>query len=261
MSYRVSLLLIVCFSIFSCQNKSDPIIESGFYYWKTNYALNPFEKNILTQLQSNYLYLRLFDIDFEEGMSRPVGLIKSNESIQIDDVEIIPTIFITQRSLNAMKNKDLSNAAENISRLITEICKEYEINYKEIQIDCDWTAQNKDVYFKLLNELKEQPSFKNKLLSCTIRMHQVKYVVANGTPPVDKGLLMVYNMGNLTKYEAKNSIFEIKETKDYLHNIQQYPIPLDIALPLFHWSVLFKNKKFQGILYNISKDDFNDQSL
>jgi hypothetical protein len=117
-----------------------------------------------------------------------------------------------------------------------------------VQLDCDWTAKTKNAYFYLINELKRQPFFRNKIVSATIRLHQLKFLTQSGLPPVDKGLLMCYNMGNLRKPETKNSIIEEEELEKYINNLENYPLPVDIALPIFDWYLLFEGEQYKGII-------------
>ena len=73
-------------------------------------------------------------------------------------------------------------------------------------------------------------------LSATIRLHQVKYREETGVPPVDYGVLMYYNMGRITATGA-NSIYDRSTALRYLGKLRAYPLPLDIALPMFAWGV------------------------
>ncbi|MBK8088373.1 MAG: hypothetical protein IPK31_10730 [Chitinophagaceae bacterium] len=131
----------------------------------------------------------------------------------------------------------------------------------EFQLDCDWTVSTKNNYFLLVKEVKrliraDHLSFADSaLLSATIRLHQVKYRSKSGIPEIDKGLLMCYNMGNLKNPATKNSILDTEELKKYLNGLNSYPLPLDIALPLFSWTVYFSNNTYKGIVSNISKDE------
>ena len=73
-------------------------------------------------------------------------------------------------------------------------------------------------------------------LSATIRLHQVKYREETGVPPVDYGVLMYYNMGHISAMGA-NSIYDRSTALRYLGKLREYPLPLDIALPMFAWGV------------------------
>ncbi|MCH5599842.1 hypothetical protein [Niabella ginsengisoli] len=115
----------------------------------------------------------------------------------------------------------------------------------EVQMDCDWTATTKKKYFYFLQEIKRQKIAPE--LSATIRLHQIKYTTSSGIPPVDKGLLMCYNMGTLQNIESKNSIIDPEEFEKYQSYIKMYSLPLDAGLPVFEWYVLFRNNKYAGL--------------
>ncbi|PSK95296.1 hypothetical protein [Taibaiella chishuiensis] len=245
-----------------CGPKRKNAVEPAFYYWKTNFRMGGYEQRTLQQTGSKTLYIRLFDVDWDERQQqpRPVGLLQPSP-VQDTTLTCIPVVFITQRCLARLQEKDLPVLASRITQLMAELCKGLQIKPPEIQIDCDWTKQRADLYFALLRQIKAQAFVQDKKMSCTIRMHQVKYTASSGIPPVDRGLLMVYNMGNLKKYGPANSILDLKDAKDYMKNIGQYPLPLDVALPFYHWGVLFIRQNFGGLVYNVSEDDFKKGDL
>jgi hypothetical protein len=94
-------------------------------------------------------------------------------------------------------------------------------------------------------------------LSATIRLHQIKFSNQTGIPAVDKGLLMCYNMGNLKNPSTGNSILSATEMEKYLANLRTYSLPLDIALPLFNWNVVFSNQTYKGILQNFAAEELS----
>jgi hypothetical protein len=117
----------------------------------------------------------------------------------------------------------------------------------EIQIDCDWTAKTKEKYFRFLQQLKQQVP--DKKISVTVRLYPYKYRDKMGVPPVDKGVLMCYNMGHVDRLQTTNSVFDAGELKQYL-DAKDYPLPLDVALPIFGWYAWFDGPQFKGILYD-----------
>ena len=246
----------------ACNRSPNYQVSPGFYYWKTNFRTGNYEQQLLTSTGSNTLYIRLFDVDWDEqkAQPQPVGILNPT-AVQDTTLTYIPVVFITQRCLYRLQEKDLPELTERITGLMTDLCARLNINPPEIQIDCDWTRQTSGLYFSLLRQLKTQSFTRTRKMSCTIRMHQVKYTVSSGIPPVDRGLLMVYNMGNLKKYGPDNSILDVKDAKDYMKNIARYPVPLDVALPLYHWAVLFEQRNFKGIVYNVSDKDFKAGDL
>lgn len=68
---------------------------------------------------------------------------------------------------------------------------------------------------------------------------------------------MCYNMGNLKNPATHNSILETEELKKYLGNLSSYPLPLDVAFPLFEWKVLFRSNIYTGLIENLPDSLFN----
>ena len=86
-------------------------------------------------------------------------------------------------------------------------------------------------------------------LSVTLRLYPFKYRNKMGIPPADRVMLMCYNMGNLTNPATKNSILDPSEMSKYLSGSPTYPLPVDMALPLFSWFAWFRERAFKGLVY------------
>ncbi len=237
------LLLLITFA--SCNTKDDKIItDHSYYYWRTIYELRDVEKEILKRGQVSQLFVRFFDVDVDEnGIPQPITPIIIKDTI---GYKIVPVVYITNRTLMHINEKDIKSLAKNIVEKINHICHKVGIKLGEIQIDCDWSQETAKPYFKLLDEIKQISS--NQILSATIRLHQIKYPELTGVPPVDRGCLMVYNVGKLTDFKTKNSIFDDHLILKYVDNLGDYPLELDMAFPVFRQLVLFRNEKFVGVL-------------
>ncbi len=85
------------------------------------------------------------------------------------------------------------------------------------------------------------------MLSATIRLHQYRYPEQAGVPPVSEGTLMYYNMGDVEDVEETNSILNNKKAKAYL-SAPEYPLPLDVALPLFSWALVYRLGDLSAII-------------
>lgn len=245
---------------FSCKEKREPRqIEPSFYYWKSVLGLSNFEKQKLNSLHVKTIYLKFFDVDWDGEGKKPMPVAKlqaSNYKLQ-GGIAIIPTVFITNACIQKIDSMQTEKLAENIFSLIMEIKQANGFDsIPEIQIDCDWTVASRERYFQLLNNIKNKTE--GTKLSCTIRLHQVKYISKSGIPPVDRGLLMCYNMGNLKDPATKNSILETEELKKYIDNLSNYPLPLDVALPLFDWKVLYRNNFYTGLIQNLPETAFDN---
>jgi hypothetical protein len=252
-------LLLSVMLFFSCtQKREERKIERSFYYWKTVFKLTDFEKQRLDSLNVKTIYIRFFDVGWDEATKIPVPVAKlQNTNYKLPgNMQIIPVVFITNECIKKIDSSQLQKFADNIYLLIQEIITANSFNsIAEIQIDCDWTVTTKDNYFNLLRKIKTL--CKDTPISATIRLHQIKFLSKTGVPPVDKGLLMCYNMGNLKNPSAKNSIIESEELKKYIGNLSTYPLPLDVALPLFNWKVLFRNNIYTGLIENLPNEIFD----
>jgi hypothetical protein len=179
-----------------------------------------------------------------------------------DSVQIVPVVFIVNDVLKSISKTELNTLANKIPLFVEgKVEQGGKASYSELQIDCDWTAITRDNYFYLLKQLKVNPVLKHKIISITLRLHQLKNQIKSGIPPADRAMLMCYNMGNLRQYGMHNSILELSELKKYLgDNISAYPMPVDLGLPLFNWAVAFRNKQYIGISKRIKIADLNNKN-
>ena len=120
--------------------------------------------------------------------------------------------------------------------------------WSELQVDCDWTPSTRAAYFALLDNLGKKLHAEGKSLSATIRLHQVKYRSQTGVPPVDRGMLMAYNLLPPTDAGEKSSILDDGELAGYLPSMKSYPLPLDTALPVFGWVAQWEGPRLLGLI-------------
>ncbi|HEY2583587.1 MAG TPA: hypothetical protein VGI43_17375 [Mucilaginibacter sp.] len=238
-------------------------VNTSFYYWKTVYKSNKTELSWLARLNVHKLYIRIMDVGINEKDANPVPISPIMFQNKLpDSVAIVPVVFIVNDILKTITRQQLNGLADHIINFVNgKVLQSGKTSFSELQIDCDWTATTRDNYFYLLNRLRSNPMLKNKILSATLRLHQLKNQAGSGIPPVNRVMLMCYNMGNLRKYGNQNSILEISELKKYLNdNINAYPMSVDIGLPLFSWAVAFRNKEYIGISKRIKIDDLNNKN-
>lgn len=259
---KISILVIATVMLFGCKQKS--IVHPTFYYWRTDYQNRPAETSYLDQFKSKSLYVRIMDVDFDPDLQQavPVSPIKFSDPLP-PQVEIIPVVFLVNRLFYETDSNKTKMLASRIANFVDAKVKQAgKQHFAQLQIDCDWTKATREPYFKFLNQLKNQPLLKGKSISVTLRLHQVKNILTSGIPPAEKAMLMCYNMGNLRKYGDQNSILNQHEMDVYLKDVlENYPLKLDVALPLFEWAVVFRNKEYAGISKRINKSQLQDKKL
>lgn len=220
----------------SCGRHSDRSIS--FYYWKTSFHLNDYEKQTLSRNGVNTLYVRYCDVD----INGPVAPVSFDSTA--DGYNIVPVVFIKNRVFEKL---DPGMLAKNVFNLIKA---------RETQFDCDWTERTRENYFKFLQAYK---ALSKHRISCTIRLHQVKYPKRTGIPPVDYGVLMYYNMGNIDA-GPQNSIYESSIAARYNSFIRDYPLTMDVALPVFSWGLKIRDGKVVELLNKIYFAHFENDS-
>lgn len=250
------LLLLFVLIYTGCRTpEEDQPARRAMYYWKTRLSLNNYEKQFLREHQIERLWVRCFDVDWDNQRQRPmpIGVLHMDDSLSINQ-PIVPVVFITNRCIRALADSQVKPLAAQMDGLLRHLqSSQPSLHWAaEWQIDCDWTTQTRERYFKLLEQLRQlRPQ---DTLTATIRLHQVKQMSKTGIPPVDRGMLMVYNMGDLQKAGNHNSILDEKTLAPYLPAFKQYPLPLDMALPVFRWMLQFRGTAFVGILRDADVD-------
>lgn len=265
------LALAILFILISC--KSQPVkIERAFYYWKSSkYSLENEDLKYLKDNDIQKLYVKFFEVDGDSIMGlfptaktdlhiwnydTPYGDEKQFREVMAQ-LEIIPTVFIKNKIFLITSTGSLDTLADNVLFLINKYYKDRIKNssagFREIQIDCDWTEKTKENYFYLLSKMKQ---LSNLNISCTLRLYPYKYREKMGIPPVDKVVLMCYNLVNPFANDDKNSILSPDELQKYLNKTAPYPLHMDIALPVFSWMQVYQNNQFAGII-NPPKAEIN----
>ena len=229
--------------------------QRGVYYWRTVFALSDAERNFLKEHKIKRLYVRFFDVTLNPDTSStekciPVGTIKFRTPIPMG-VEVVPVVFITPEAI-----RHHEEFTRFLAHRIYAMCQYNHIGFKEVQFDCDWTASTRESYFQFIKDVQAElkqfcPSVE---ISATIRLHQL----AQTPPEVAYGTLMCYNTGDFKDFRTRNAILDMKDVKPYLKYLENYPLPLTLALPDYDWNVEFSaNQEFMSL--NKYTFDFSDK--
>lgn len=263
------LFILLCFG--SCEKKIEH--EHGFYYWRSKFSLNKEETKLLNQSKVENLYTRFFDIQKSGSHYEAVGILQRKDTAKINK-KIVPVIFITNETWYKIPKQDVTLLAQKSFDQVNAISKNLNLDLaNEIQIDSDWTKGTKDDYFFFLKELQR---ISKREVTSTLRLHQVRDKKTMGIPPVKKLYLMCYSTSSPLENSDKNSILDLKLLKSYLSSIEDYPVKLDIALPIYSWGIVtnhlgkhklinavktsdVENANFEKLgdnKYKVLKDDF-----
>lgn len=257
-------LYIVCLFVLiatGCKHNSYKA-DRAFYYWHSVFNLAGKDVGYLQDAGVTKLYLHFFDVAWDDTYNKvlPVAEMKF-ETKPMDRYQYIPVVYIANKAFEETPADSINRLAVHVLNEINHIASDNDISYKELQFDCDWTEGTRDKYFKFLACFHDSLKQVHKILSATIRLHQIKYADKTGVPPVDRGVLMFYNIGKVNILPGYNSIYNSKDADLYTDYIKSYQLPLDVALPVFSWAVEMSNGKVTGIMEKVGIADFTDTAL
>lgn len=245
---------LLLFLIFSCdqKNQARKSITGAIYHWKSTYSPEHKDLKKLEELQICKQYIRFFDIDGNENVNpAPKSVIRFKV---LPFAEIVPVVYITNRSLQNRTESEIDSLAKKLVLKIRTIADDNELSYKSLQLDCDWSKSTQKAYFRLLRKVKEQMG-DTKELTSTLRLHQVKFIEQTGIPPVNRVSLMLYNVGDWTNPLTTNSLFDPTIIDQYIYRLPEYPLPIDIALPIYQQTLVYRNGKLFTFMKSQSFED------
>ncbi len=226
--------------------------DRAFYFWENNRtSLTPYESETLKKLNIKKLYLKFFEVEKNEVR----GIIPAAKSeLKINDshfknLAIVPTVYIRNNVFKKTSKEELKTLAKNLYSLIkkrfTENFSPLQSSFLEIQIDCDWTESTKENYFLFLQYLNQETP---QIISATLRLYAYKFPNKMGVLPVDRAMLMCYNLLSPKDAGNRNSILDLEELQKYIIGAKKYPHPLDIAIPIYSSVHFYQNDKFKAML-------------
>ena len=142
---RPFLTFLLAAFLLACQPETDRNLSRAFYHWQTKVDLSQTEKTWVDSLGTRKMYIRFFDVDWDGETKQPIPLATVQIDPEFSFPEIIPTVYITNRSLKAIREEQIPELAKRITDGIQTILRRYpQLDASEIQIDCDWSGQTRE---------------------------------------------------------------------------------------------------------------------
>ncbi len=212
------------------------------YYWSTVLDIDSTKQAFIDRHGVNRMYVRYFDVVAgEDGSPVPNATLRFRTGVP-QGVEVVPAVYIVNECMAA----DTAGLAGLILKRILQMNATNDIGgVKEIQIDCDWTRRTRQRYFSFLRTLRRLAAAEGIEVTATIRLHQL----AEGAPPVDRGVLMMYNTGDFTDISCGKPILDMRDAAPYLRHLADYELPLSAAYPIYSWRILFRGGRYVGIMH------------
>jgi hypothetical protein len=217
----------------ACEHR--PQVTAGYYHWKGAYAPDSLE--IAALCLAPVLYLRFFDVHAPAGQGpQPVGVLQAYRPTPCVQ-QVVPVVYITQATFRGMRPEEADMLADQLAGKLRGMARRWGIPLRQVQLDCDWTASTRGLYFRLLRRVRQQ-------LGCS----QTRDTLAQGIPPADRVLLMAYNLEDVRQRHPRNSILHLPTLEGYLPAIRDYPLPMDVALPVFGWAAHYRKDRLLGLV-------------
>ena len=227
MKHLFCICMMLCLLVTGCRQQEMMEEENAVYYWRTEWQLDSTELAFLKQYHIQKVYCRYFDVVMNDSVPVPNATMTFDDQVP-EGMEIIPTIYITEDCMH-QRHEGLAH------KLVSRVLKMNETNdvkdVKELQIDCDYTSRSLRIYYDFLSEVRKEAATHGLRLSTTIRLHQLSMP----EPPVDYGVLMIYNTGDPRNFMERNPILDFRDVQPYLRNLDDYPLPLAAAYPVYLW--------------------------
>lgn len=244
-------IFVILLFLQACGPDAPKRTEAAFFCWETTFRLDATEQHYLDSLRCRKLYVKFLDIGRAPDNSdiRPYALLELADTAGLAGKTIVPCVFLTNSVFQSLPGEKQDWLAQKTAQALRSVGAQFpDTVFREVQFDCDWTAATRDAYFSFLKKMRRQLPAQTRL-SATIRLHQFKFPKQTGVPPADRGMLMFYNTGDIDDWLTNNSIFEAADARKYVSGAPRpYPLPLDVALPVFSWALVFREAEFWKIL-------------
>ncbi len=237
----IAIAALLSVAATSCGSEhSEP--RRSVYYWNTVFNIDSMKLDFIARHGISKMYVRYFDVvpGKAGGEARPNATIRFDSIPPLRNIEIVPTVFILPTALAG----DPGTLARKILRRVKQMNETHGLGpVRELQIDCDWTTSTRQPFFRFMELLKKDANAEGIALSSTIRLHQL----AAPPPPADRGVLMVYNTGDLRDFDKRYPILDPEDVLPYLKHLDGFDLPLASAYPIYRWDIVFRDKKFIDI--------------
>ncbi len=254
-TYLGTRLLFVGLLWAACRARApEPGGGLAFFHWKNRLSLGPEEVALLDSTECRTLYVKFLDVARgADGVVRPYALLDVRDTSGLGGRQIIPCVFLTNSVFEGLSADSAAWLAERVTMAVEGVGRQLgRADFSEVQFDCDWTARTRAVFFSFLRKMRSLLPAHTRL-SATIRLHQYKHPRRTGVPPVDRGLLMLYNTGDIESPDEEHSIFHTRDALRYVEGAPTtYPLPLDVALPTFSWTLIYRD----GRLWKIAPEGY-----
>ena len=217
---RALFPLVVLLLFFSCSSRPS---GSGVYFWRTTLDWSENDTRRLGEAGVDRLGLRLFDW----GTAGEEGPLVVRSPLP-RTMAVVPVVYVTTSRLESWAQDPGFEPALEARNLLAHMDKALSAAWPGTpgvwQLDADWTASTRAAWFAVAGAFRDLVHARGARFEVTVRLHQYRDRGAQGIPPADAGVLMLYGAGD--------AVLDRDLVAGYL-NGPSYPLPLVPAFPTY----------------------------
>ena len=233
----------ICLSLLSCTPHKK--ISIGVYDWETQAVWTAERNRYMAESEMKKLYRKCLETDGSDFIYTQI-----NGNLPTT-IAIVPVIRLNSDYFLHI-TEPIAIQASRLFQEIVQFQNKYQIQaITEIQVDFDYTAKNREIYFSLLKSLKIVSKDK---ITITLNLEKIKE--KQYLPPVDGAMLMLYDFGGDAL--GAPTIFNEGRLFSYQEALKNYSMPLSFAVATFSRTSLVRNHTVVATLHldaTILRDD------
>ena len=213
-----SFLGLAFLTLVSCNSRPQ---TAGIYYWKTSLEWSDSDTRRLTLAGVDRVGLRLFDWG-KEGAEGPL-LVRTPLPASMT---VVPVVYVTVARLEAWA-KDLDfdavlDAKQLLGAMDRALSPAWSGRPVEYQLDADWAGSTRVAWFAVVGAFRDLVHARGGRLQVTVRLHQYRDRAAQGVPPADGAVVLLYGVGD--------AVIDLSTVEAYVRT-PDYPLPVVLAFP------------------------------
>jgi hypothetical protein len=252
---QLSLLFaIATFLLTACSSR---LVEPVFYFWHDQWELPAAGQQYFDTLGTEHLYVRFFDVEWDEQRQRAIPIRSLRIPHPPRGLQIVPVVYISEKVIGSIGEENNLRLAQLIHERILRIADALPLS--RVQVDCNWDAETEDTYFRLLESLQAEFGPQGPKLSVCLYPHHILPQNGLGIPPAASGMLMLFEIDKLQVISAGNTICDPDLLRPSVLAVEGYPLPLDLALPIFNWGLVIRNQQPVSLMRHLHLSHLEDR--
>lgn len=210
------------------------------------------------KLRANNLYVPLFRVDYHKNFGRPIPMNSQVLDFQSDSVlNLVPVIWLSNRIFMFSDSLQLASLSTKIAERIVQLTDSAKLG--ELVFDCDWMPGSRDLYFKLIKDIRSQLPYGLKKMTATLPLHYLRYADTVGRPPVDKVIMKMVTRSSLLDLNEDADPIQEEFIRPYLMEFESYGREVEVAIPLGNWGILIRDKQPLRMFFSINESEIKKQ--